>query len=52
MIPTVDVDGIMEHTKQELARDLFEGVKDNITYEVDNECRIPTITASIVIGIR
>ena len=52
MIPVymADVDGIIEHTKQAVAKDLFEGIKDNITYEIDNECMTPTITASIFVG--
>lgn len=52
MIPVymADVDGIIEHTKQAVAKDLFEGIKDSITYEVDAECMTPTITASIFVG--
>ena len=52
MIPVymADVDGIIEHTKEAVAKDLFEGIKDNITYEVDAECMTPTITASIFVG--
>ena len=54
MIPDYmrDVDGIIEHTKQAVAKDLFEGIKDNITYEVDTECVTPAITASIYVGRR
>ena len=36
--------------KQKLAKNLFEDIKENITYEVDTEGLIPTITASIFIG--
>ena len=52
MIPVymADADGIIEHTKQAVAKDLFEGIKDSITYEVDAECMTPTITASIFVG--
>lgn len=52
MIPVYvgDVDGIIEYTKQAVAKDLFEAIKDNITYEVDAECMTPTITASIYVG--
>ena len=52
MIPVymTDVEGIIEHTKQAVAKDLFEGIKDNITYEVDVESMTPTITASIFVG--
>ena len=37
--------------ERELAKDLFEGIKKYITYEVDFECNIPTITASIFVGV-
>lgn len=52
MIPVymADVDGIIEHTKQAVAQDLFEGIKDNITYEVNAEPRVTSITASIFVG--
>lgn len=52
MIPVymADVEGIIEHTKQAIAKDLFEGIKDNITYEVAAEHRPTSITASIFIG--
>lgn len=52
MIPVymADVDGIIEHTKQAVSKDLFECIKDNITYEVDVECMTPTITARIFVG--
>lgn len=43
-----DVEGLIEYTKQELARDVFEGIKESITYEVDNIN--PIITASIFVG--
>ena len=47
----VDVKGVIEHTKQALAEDLFEVIKENITYEVDDKDRTPTITASIFVGL-
>lgn len=52
MIPVYmsDVEGIIEHTKQAAAKDLFEGIKENITYEVEAEHRITAITASIFVG--
>ena len=52
MIPVymADVEGIIEHTKQLVAKDLFEGIKEYITYEVDAESMTPTITASIFVG--
>lgn len=42
--------GFIALFKQGLARELFEGVKENIVYEIDAECMTPTITASIVVG--
>ena len=53
MIPVymADCDGIIEHTKQAVAKDLFEGIKENITYKIDAEHRSTSITASIFIGI-
>ena len=42
--------GLIALFKQEMAHELFESVKDNITYEVNAECITPTITASIVVG--
>ena len=52
MIPVymADVEGIIEHTKQAVAKDLFEGIKENITYEIDAEPRATSITASIFVG--
>lgn len=52
MIPVymADVEGIIEHTKQAVAKDLLEGIKDNITYEVAAEHRPTSITASIFVG--
>ncbi len=52
MIPVYmsDVEGVVEHTKQAVAKDLFEAVKENITYEVEAEHRITAITASIFVG--
>ena len=46
----VDDKDFIEHTKQATAKDLFEGIRENITYEIDAERRTPTITASIFIG--
>ena len=45
-----DIEGVIEHTKQAVAKDLFYIIKDNITYEVDAKNITPTITASIFIG--
>lgn len=54
MVPVymMDIDGVIERTKQAVAEDLFNGIKENITYEVDTECRTPIITASIFVGRR
>ena len=46
----LDDTGIIESVKQEIADELIEGVKENITYEVDAGRINPTITASIFIG--
>ena len=52
MIPVymADIEGVIENTKQALAKDLFEGIKENITYEVDDKDMPPIITASIFVG--
>ena len=42
--------GFIALFKQSLAKDLFETIKENITYEIDTECETPTITASIFVG--
>jgi len=47
-----DLDGFIERAKQAIAKDLLEEIKENIAYDVDTECEIPTITASIFIGKR
>lgn len=51
MIPVymADVEGIVEHTKQSVAKDLFEDIKQCITYEVESEHRITAVTASIFV---
>lgn len=52
MIPVymTDVNGIIEHEKQVLAKDLFECIKDNITYDVNTEGAQTTVIASIFVG--
>jgi len=45
-----DVDGIIERTKQALAKDLFDGIKEHITYKVNTDYISTSITASIFIG--
>lgn len=53
MLPTIymeDVEGIIEYTKQAVAKDLFEGIKENITYEVNAEYGLKSITGSIFVA--
>lgn len=47
-----DNDRYIKDVKMALADELFDGIKDHITYEVDTGCRMPTITASIFIGVK
>ena len=46
----LDDTGLIKLVKQEVADELVEDIKENITYEVGSEGIIPTITASIFIG--
>ena len=52
MIPVymADIEGVIENTKQALAKDLFESIKESITYEVDDKDRTSIVTASIFVG--
>lgn len=45
-----DAEENIEYTKQAIARELFEAVKENITYEIDTEHRPTSITGSIFVG--
>lgn len=45
-----DVNGVVEYTKQAVAKDLFESIKENITYEVEAKPSATEITAHIFIG--
>lgn len=45
-----DLDWFIECSKQAIAKDLFEGIKENITYEINYKNIAPTITASIFVG--
>ena len=47
-----DVEGIIEHTKQSLEKDLLKGIKENITYEITDEHKSTSMMASIVVGIK
>lgn len=46
----VNPEEIIEYTKQLVTKDLFEGIKEYITYEMDDEHRSTSITASIFVG--
>lgn len=52
LIPTYlsDDDTLVEMTKQSIAEDLLEGIKENITYEIGTEDVSTSITGSIFIG--
>lgn len=45
-----DVERCIEYTKKIVTEELFEAVKENITYEVNTDSIRPTVTASIFIG--
>ena len=40
----------IEYTKQFAARELLEGLKDNIIYKINTEGIVPMVTASIFVG--
>lgn len=40
----------IDYVKEMAARELLEGLKDSITYKVDNEGPVPTLTASIIVA--
>ena len=50
IIPPYMDSRVIEPTKQAVAMDLLEAIKENITYEVDIEDMPATITASIFVG--
>ena len=54
LMPTymTEAEGLIERSKQAVAKDLFEEIKENITYEIDTKCIAPIITASIFVGRR
>lgn len=45
-----DIEGVVEHTKQAVAKDLLEEIKDSINYEFGTEHFMTTVTASVFIG--
>ena len=49
-VDMADVEAIIECAKQSAAKDLFEGIRENITYEIDDEYRPTSVTASIFVG--
>ena len=50
LYPDTPYDTAIARLKQQLVNELSEAIKENITYEIDDECMTPTITASIFIG--
>jgi hypothetical protein len=40
----------IEYTKHFALRELLEGIEDSITYKVDTEGPVPTLTASIIVA--
>lgn len=48
----MDGNGVIEHIKQVVAKDLFEGIKENITYDVNIVPQMAEVTAHIFIGIK
>lgn len=40
----------VKYVKSVLARDIFEAIKDDVSYTVVSECGSPAITASIFVG--
>ena len=49
MIPVCSEE-LIELAKQSVAKDLFKDIKENITYEIDAEHGLTSITGSIIIG--
>lgn len=49
-----DIDGTIEYTKKLVSKDLLDGIKDNITYNIDtnklDEQNVISIIASIFVG--
>lgn len=53
MVPeymATDTEELIEYTKQSVAKDIFEAIKENITYEINVEHGLTSITGSIFIG--
>ena len=40
----------IDYVKEMAARELLDGLKNSITYKVDTEGPVPTLTASIIVG--
>lgn len=40
----------IDYVKEMAARELLDGIKDSITYKVDAEGPVPTLTASIIVA--
>lgn len=47
---TADLEGFIEYAEQAMAKELFNGIKESIAYEVDANSKVMSITASIFVG--
>lgn len=47
---TADLEGFIEYAEQAMAKELFNGIREGITYEVDANSKVISITASIFVG--
>lgn len=47
---TADLEGFIEYAERAMAKELFNGIRESITYEVDANCNVLSITASIFVG--
>lgn len=47
---TADLEGFIEYAEQAMAKELFNGIRENITYKVDANSKVLSITASIFVG--
>lgn len=47
---TADLEGFIEYAEQAMAKELFNGIRESISYEVDANSKVMSITASIFVG--